>query len=47
MALLWGRGFQGIKPDTSDIIGATISVVGVMIIYYMPRKKEVIWSGLH
>jgi small multidrug resistance family-3 protein len=47
MALLWGWGFQGIKPDTSDIIGATISVVGVMIIYYMPRKKEVIWSGLH
>ena len=41
MALLWGWGFQGIKPDTFDIIGASISVVGVMIIYYMPRKNEV------
>lgn len=44
MALLWGWGFQGIKPDTFDIIGASISVVGVMIIYYMPRKNEVLWS---
>jgi small multidrug resistance family-3 protein len=44
MALLWGWGFQGIKPDTFDIIGASISVAGVMIIYYMPRKNEVIWS---
>ena len=46
MALLWGWGwgFQCRKPDTFDIIGASISVVGVMIIYYMPRKNEVLWS---
>jgi len=44
MAILWGWGFQGIKPDTFDIIGASNSVVGVMIIYYMPRKNEVLWS---
>lgn len=44
MALLWGWIFQGIKPDTFDIIGASISIAGVVIIYYMPRKSEVIWS---
>lgn len=44
MALLWGWTFQGIKPDTFDIIGASISVVGVVIIFYMPRKDEVIWK---
>jgi small multidrug resistance family-3 protein len=44
MALLWGWIFQGIKPDTFDIIGASISVVGVLIIFYMPRKDEVIWK---
>ncbi len=44
MALLWGWIFQGIKPDTFDIIGASISIAGVGIIYYMPRKSEVIWS---
>jgi small multidrug resistance family-3 protein len=40
MALLWGWDFQGIKPNTFEIIGASISVVGVMIIYYMPRKMK-------
>jgi len=44
MALLWGWIFQGIKPDAFDIIGASISVVGVVIIFYKPRKGEVIWK---
>lgn len=44
MALLWGWFFQGIKPDGYDIIGASVSLVGVLIIFYMPRKGEVIWS---
>jgi small multidrug resistance family-3 protein len=44
MALLWGWVFQGIKPDVYDIIGAGISLVGVMIIFYMPRKSKVISS---
>ena len=44
MALLWGWIFQGIRPDMFDVIGATISIVGVIIIFYMPRKGEVIWS---
>jgi len=44
MALLWGWIFQGIRPDMFDIVGASVSLVGVVIIFYMPRKKEVIWS---
>ena len=44
MALLWGWIFQGIRPDTFDIIGSIISLIGVMIIFYMPRKNKVISS---
>ncbi len=44
MALLWGWIFQGIRPDIFDIVGASVSLVGVVIIFYMPRKNEVIWS---
>ena len=42
MALVWGWIFQGIRPDMFDVIGAIISLVGVMIIFYMPRKNKVI-----
>ena len=44
MALLWGWIVQGIKPDTFDIIGAIISLIGVIIIFYVPRKNELIPS---
>ena len=44
MALLWGWVIQGMRPDTFDIIGATISLIGVVIIFYMPRKNELISS---
>jgi small multidrug resistance family-3 protein len=44
MALLWGWVFQGIRPDIFDIIGATISLIGVVIIFYIPRKNELISS---
>lgn len=44
MAFIWGWIFQGIIPDAFDIIGASISVVGVVIVFYMPRKDEVIWK---
>jgi small multidrug resistance family-3 protein len=44
MALLWGWIFQGIRPDTFDIIGSIISLIGVVIIFYMPRKNELISS---
>jgi small multidrug resistance family-3 protein len=44
MALLWGWGIEGMRPDIFDIIGATISLIGVVIIFYMPRKNELISS---
>ena len=44
MALLWGWVIQGIRPDTFDIIGAIISLIGVLIIFYIPRKNGLIPS---
>ena len=28
------------RPDMFDIIGATISLIGVVIIFYMPEKTN-------
>jgi small multidrug resistance family-3 protein len=45
MALLWGWLFDGIAPDSFDLIGSTIAIAGVVIIFYAPRKGErAIWS---
>lgn len=44
MALVWSWIFQGMVPDKFDIIGAVISLIGVVIIFYMPRKNEAIKS---
>jgi drug/metabolite transporter (DMT)-like permease len=43
MALVWAWIFQGTKPDMFDVIGASISLLGVAIIFYIPRKNEVMW----
>ena len=40
MAVFWGWIFEGIAPDTYDVIGILITVAGVVIIYYVPRKGE-------
>ena len=40
MSLLWGWFFEGIRPDIYDIIGGFIALSGVVIIYYVPRKKK-------
>ena len=40
MSVLWGWFFEGIAPDKYDIIGTIIAIIGVVIIYYMPRKGE-------
>src|SRR5918992_1184189 len=40
MAIFWGWAFEGIAPDIFDMIGTTIALAGVVIIYYMPRKRE-------
>jgi small multidrug resistance family-3 protein len=45
MALLWGFIFEGIGPDFFDILGAFIAVIGVIIIFYTPRKgEERVWA---
>src|SRR5712692_1309001 len=45
MAILWGWIIQGIAPDLFDVIGAVTALIGVTIIFYMPRKGEKsIWS---
>ena len=47
MAIAWGWIFERIVPDVFDVIGAVIVIVGVMVIFYMPRKsagEKSIWS---
>ena len=44
MAVFWGWLIDGVTPDNYDIIGSIIAVIGVMIIFYMPRKGEKLWS---
>jgi small multidrug resistance family-3 protein len=46
MSVFWGWAFQGIAPDNYDAIGTIIAIVGVAIIFYMPRKGEkAIWQS--
>ena len=40
MSVLWGWIIGGIVPDFYDFFGATVAILGVAIIYYMPRKDE-------
>lgn len=37
MALLWGWGVDGVKPDRFDLLGATLALLGVLVIMYVPR----------
>jgi small multidrug resistance family-3 protein len=37
LSLLWGWIFDRNKPDTWDIIGSMIVVVGIVFIAYLPR----------
>jgi small multidrug resistance family-3 protein len=39
MAIFWGYLFEGVIPDTYDIIGTIIASMGVIIIFYYPRKE--------
>ena len=38
MALLWAWKIDNFKPDKYDIIGAIVSLIGISIILFMPRK---------
>jgi small multidrug resistance family-3 protein len=40
MSLLWGWIFDKTTPDTYDLIGALIILIGVSIIYYWPREDD-------
>ena len=40
MALLWGFFFEEIIPNTYDILGAVIAGIGVIIIFYYPKKED-------
>jgi small multidrug resistance family-3 protein len=47
MALLWGLIFENIFPDFYDVLGAAVAIVGVIIIFYVPRRgQQSIWSKL-
>ena len=37
MSLLWGWGVDRQRPDTWDVIGAIMCLVGVAVIMYAPR----------
>jgi small multidrug resistance family-3 protein len=39
MAIGWGYFFEGVVPDTYDIVGTIIASIGVLIIFYYPRKE--------
>ncbi|WP_162055574.1 YnfA family protein [Pontibacter pamirensis] len=38
MSLLWAWKVDNFKPDTYDVIGTVVALIGVFIIIYMPRK---------
>ena len=44
MSVFWGWIIDGVLPDNYDVIGAIIAVIGVLIIFYYPRKEEKTWS---
>ena len=37
-SLLWGFALEGFRPDRYDIDGATICLLGVSVIMYVPRS---------
>lgn len=37
LALLWGWGLDGDRPDRWDLVGASVALVGVCLMFYMPR----------
>jgi small multidrug resistance family-3 protein len=37
LSLLWGWKIDGVSPDTPDIIGGLLALLGVCVIMYWPR----------
>ncbi|MDQ4074131.1 MAG: YnfA family protein [Thermoproteota archaeon] len=40
MSIGWGYFLEGIIPDTFDIIGTIVASIGVIVIFYYPRKER-------
>jgi small multidrug resistance family-3 protein len=38
LAILWGWKIDNITPDRFDLMGGTISLIGVFVIMYWPRS---------
>src|SRR3984885_14138642 len=38
MSLLWGWGIDGRRPDNLDWVGAAIVALGVVVIFFSPRR---------
>jgi small multidrug resistance family-3 protein len=38
LSILWGWKIDHVKPDTYDIIGGIVALIGVLIIMYWPRS---------
>jgi len=39
LSLLWGRIFDGFEADRWDMLGAAISLLGVLVIFFGPRVR--------
>lgn len=37
LAMLWGWVIDGVRPDTYDVLGASLALLGVAIMMYWPR----------
>lgn len=44
MSVLWGWLIDGTRPDNYDVVGTIIAVIGVVVIFYIPRKGEPDWK---
>lgn len=38
MALFWGWGVDGVRPDRYDFLGAMLALLGVLVMMYWPRS---------
>lgn len=38
MALFWGWGVDGVRPDRYDFLGAMLALFGVLVMMYWPRS---------
>ena len=38
LSFAWGKVFDGVTPDTGDILGSVVALAGVCIVLFWPRK---------